>query len=152
MDLFLLICYSLIAIIFATRVMFIALVSFVSMMLLFNLNVEPYMLHAIYVLCVFPLAFIRKDTLIKLAVFLFAVFQWRMIVDCSVNPDAKTELFFAYPYIAFVLHLLIILSLINKGLIDGINNTLFTRVNNFIGGLLNSKPNHSHNKTNTGRS
>ena len=152
MELSLFISYFLVAFIFTTRVNIIALVSFFAMFLVFYIDIKPYMLHALYAVILYPLCFLANDKITKITSFVFIVFQYRMVLDCVYNPFVATELYYQYPYISFSLHLLIILSLINRGLMDGINNTLFTRVNYYFSGLLNRKPYHSHNQTNQGRS
>ncbi len=127
--------------------MIIALVAFIVSHFTVDFPVDDYMVHIIYILCVFPLA-ARGETYVRLSALFFILFQYRVSIDYLSNPITETFLFSYYEYIAFALHLLIILSLVHRGLINGVCNT---RIDDITCWLSHNKSNFTHQKTNTGR-
>jgi len=147
MELFLFICYLLLAVIFKPRVMIVALLAFTAMHFVVDLPIPDYLVHIVYILCVLPIES-YGNIRVKISCAIFSIYQWFMAIDYIKEPLSKTVMFYSYDYVSFSLHVLIILSLINRGLIDGFNHT---RIYDTARWLLNSKLNLSHNKINTGR-
>ena len=147
MDFFLFVCYFLVACIFNTRASNLALVSFVVMLLAFLLPIEPYLLHVTYLLSAYIVAWKVKKIPLLISIVLFIIFQFIMSIDAYINLNEQTILFLLYPFIAFTIHLLIIFSLINEGLVNGHH----TRSNNNFSGVSHNQSNFTHQKANTGR-